>query len=327
MDHLYFSTAEIATSGRPGSWEQINRDYFGDLRVDGLEDVTVDASFSVYEVGALRMFLIDAPAHRIYRDDALTQPTTHDLYKLVLQLSGHSEIRQRDKSLLLNQGDWSLYDPCVPYTITNYEPCTLLVVQIPKKQLKSFKVPNLHTCEAGSSSQAGIYCVLGSFLKSLAEQLPTLSNGVAQPIGETVLGLLASTLASYQHDGTEHSALPDVLKARIKQYVQTHLCEADLTIDRIAADMRCSKRYLHRVFQGEVVSLDRYIWLARLERCRVALCAPSLQAKSISEIAFAWGFNSSAHFCRLFKSHYKVSPGAFQRESTLLQKTVADLKH
>ncbi|MEP7101777.1 MAG: helix-turn-helix domain-containing protein, partial [Burkholderiales bacterium] len=30
-------------------------------------------------------------------------------------------------------------------------------------------------------------------------------------------------------------------------------------------------------------------------------------------IAFAWGFNSSAHFCRLFKAHFGVSPRDFQR--------------
>lgn len=315
MNHFHFTTATAPIADRPESWGQINRNYFGDLRVDSLDDGPLDAALSVYQVGALRMFLIDAPAHRICRDNTLTQLPTDDLYKLVLQLRGRAEIRQHDKSFQLQQGDWSLYDPRVPYAITNHERCTLLVAQVPRHQLKSFKVPNLHTCEASTSSQAGLYAVLGSFLKSLAEQLPTLSNGVAQPISETVLGLLASTLASVQEDNADHATLPDVLKARVKQHVQTHLGESDLTIDRIALDMRCSKRYLHKVFEDEACSLDRYIWLARLERCRSALSAPALHGRSISEIAFAWGFNSSAHFCRLFKNQYGVSPGVFQRQA------------
>jgi AraC-like DNA-binding protein len=150
---------------------------------------------------------------------------------------------------------------------------------------------------------------------------------VAQPISETVIGLLASTLASHQYDGVEHATLPDVLKARIKQYVQTHLNETDLTIDRIALDMRCSKRYLHKVFEDEDCSLDRYIWLARLERCRVALSVVDLQGRSISEIAYAWGFNSTAHFCRLFKSHYELSPGAFQKKTAILKAQNIEFKH
>ena len=327
MDHFHFSTAHVPANDRLDSWGHINRSYFGNLKVDSLGVGPLDAALSVYQVGVLRLFLIEGPAHRISRaSQRLTLPTD-DLYKLVLQLRGRAEIIQNDRSFQLHPGDWSLYDPRVPYTIANHEPCSLLVAQVPRQQLKGFKVPNLHTCEASTSSQAGLYAVLGSFLKSLSEQLPMLSNGVAQPISETVLGLLASTLANYQDEGVAHATQPSVLKARVKQYVQTHLSESDLTIDRIALDMRCSKRYLHRVFEDDDWSLDRYIWLARLERCRAALSQSGAHRKSISEIAFAWGFNSSAHFCRLFKTHFQVSPGEFQRHAAHAQAEAATRPH
>jgi AraC-like DNA-binding protein len=35
--------------------------------------------------------------------------------------------------------------------------------------------------------------------------------------------------------------------------------------------------------------------------------------KSVSAIAFEWGFNSSAHFSRLFKSQVGVAPSSFRR--------------
>lgn len=315
MDHFRFSTCRVPASDRIASWSEINRGFFGDLGVDCLDAGPLDAELSVYHVGPLRMFQIDAPAHRIRRDSVHHELPTDDLYKLVLQLGGHSEIRQHDRSFELRPGDWSLYDPRVPYSITNFERAELLVVQVPRKQLKAFKVPNLHTCEAHTSGLIGLYAVLGSFLKSLAGQLPSLSNGVGQPVSETVLGLLASTLATHQVDQAEHSTLPSVLKVRVKQYVQTHLSESDLTIERIAQEMRCSKRYLHRVFEDEDSSLDRYIWQARIERCRAALASPLAANKSISEIAFAWGFNSSAHFCRVFKSQCGVSPSEFRRRA------------
>ena len=155
--------------------------------------------------------------------------------------------------------------------------------------------------------------MLGSFLRSLAEQLVTLPDGVGQPLSETLLGLLASTLAAHRNERIEYATLPEVLKTRVRLYVQTRLADPELSIEHIADAMRCSKRYLHRVFEDEATTLDRYIWASRLERCRSALGTPACGSASVSEIAYGWGFKSSAHFCRLFKARYGVSPREYQR--------------
>lgn len=315
MDHIHFDTLAEHPSERASCWRQINLDFFGALGVDCLDDGPLDAQLSAFDVGALRMFRITAPAHRIRRDSSCGELPMDSAYKLVLQLRGCAEIRQHDRAFRLRPGDWSLYDPRVPYSITNFEHSDLLAVQVPRQQLKGFKVPNLHTCEATSSNLIGLHAVFSSFLTSLSEQLLALPNGVGQPLSETVFGLLASTLAAHQIDeGVEYASLPDVLKARVKQYVHARLGECDLSIESIARDMRCSKRYLHRVFEDETCTLDRYIWQARLERCHAALAEPAAQRRSISEVAFSYGFNSSEHFCRMFKSRFGMSPRAYQRD-------------
>lgn len=319
MDHYHFDTRSQQAGERARCWSGINRDFFGPLGVECLDDGPLDAQMSAFDVGPLRMFRITAPAHRIQRSSTSGELPIDGKYKLVLQMRGHAEIRQQDRAARLRPGDWSLYDPRVPYAITNFERSDLLVVQVPRQQLKGFKVPNLHTSEAPSPNLVGLYAVLGSFLRSLAEQLVSLPNGVGQPLSDTVFGLLASTLAAHQDESVEYATLPHVLKARVKQYVQTHLAEPDLSIERIALDMRCSKRYLHRVFEDESSTLDRYIWLTRLERCHAALGTPAAQHKSISEVAFNWGFNSSAHFCRLFKHQYGLSPREYQRQAAQAQ--------
>lgn len=315
MQHAQFSTRSEHPRDRIALWRQINLDYFGNLEVECLSEGALDAEMSMFEVGPLRLFRIEAPAHLIRRTARCGDLPCDEMYKLVLQLQGHSDIVQRDANSHLQPGDWSLYDPRVPYSITNHERASLLAVQIPRALLKSFKVPSLHTCQAQADNVVGLHAVLGSFLRSLSEQLVTLSDGVGQPLSETLVGLVATTLAAYRQDSAEPAVLPAVLKTRVKQYVQTHLGEADLTLDRIASDMRCSKRYLHRVFEDEGCSLERYIWQQRLERCEAALRSPGAARRSVSEIAYQWGFNSSAHFCRLFKSQYGASPTAFRRQA------------
>lgn len=317
MNSLRFA----AEGGRPGdrssSWREINRDLFGPLEVDCPGGAPLDAQMIVFDVGPLRMARISGSAHRVRRSAPCNESPARDFYKLVLQLRGRGEIRQRGEAFGLPPGDWSLYDPSVPYAITNFEPCDLLVVQIPRRELKSFDVPNLHTSRTDTHGLAGMNRVLSAFLGSLSEQLPALPDSLGPPLGETFVGLLASTLGANQQGAVDYATLPEVLKARVKQYVWTHLGESDLSIDRIARDLRCSKRYLHRVFGDEESTLERYIWHTRLERCHAALAAPAAQHRSVSEVAYSWGFNSSAHFSRMFKSHFGVTPGQYRRDAVV----------
>jgi AraC-like DNA-binding protein len=161
--------------------------------------------------------------------------------------------------------------------------------------------------------------VFASFLHSLSEQLPALPDASGLALSDSILGLLASTLAEYQESQNGQMALPAVLKQRVMQYVQTHLAEADLTIERIARDMNCSKRYLHLVFEDEECSLERRIWATRLERSEKALRVATDQQRSISEIAFSCGFASSAHFCRMFKAQFGLPPSEYRKHSTAIQ--------
>ena len=51
--------------------------------------------------------------------------------------------------------------------------------------------------------------------------------------------------------------------------------------------------------------------VGRLDGCRGDLARQS--DRTISEIAFAWGFSSSAHFSRAFRKRFGVTPTAFRR--------------
>jgi AraC-like DNA-binding protein len=310
MEHQHYTTFQERPDRRAQLWSSINENYFGRLKVACLDTGPLDAQLDAYEAGSLRLLTIAAPAHRVIRDRECGELPTDEMYKLVLQLAGRAEISIGGRSFDLRAGDWSLYDPRVPYSITNFERSSLLVVQVPRQQLRGFKVPNLHTCEARGSGALGLYAVFGGFLRSLSEQLPSLPDGAGPPVSESLLGLLASTLTAYQEEGPDPQTLPSVLKLRVLQYVQTHLAEPDLSIDRIARDLRCSKRYLHRVFEGDDMSLERRIWQTRLERCAEGLRAQP--SRPVSDIAFSWGFSSSAHFSRLFKSRYGVSPREYR---------------
>jgi AraC-like DNA-binding protein len=314
MKHDLWSTRARQVSERAAFWATVNSRYFGRLRVSSLDDGPLDATLEAYEVGTLRLYRIEAPAHRVQRDDSCGELPQDQSYKLVLQVRGRGIVEQNGHCATLQPGGWVLYDPQLSYTITNHDRCTLLVGQVPRRMLGGLR-PGPCFAETGSSNIAGLHGVMGSYLSALSDQLPALPDGVGAAVSESVLGLLGSTLAEHRVSGRETTLLPEVLKLRVRQYVQSNLSDPALSIPRIAEALRCSTRYLHKVFEDDETSLERLIWTARLERCRAALTHEASAVRTVAEIAFAWGFKSNAHFSRLFKQTFGISPGALQRQA------------
>lgn len=108
-------------------------------------------------------------------------------------------------------------------------------------------------------------------------------------------------------------------REQIKRYVREHLRDPLLGVARIAADLRLSTSTLHRVFADEPCSLSNWIWGQRLDAIQRELCDPRASARSVSEIAFAWGFNDAAHFSRAFKNRFGCSPRDMRARALSLQ--------
>lgn len=313
MKNLHLDTFCTPRADRAEHWADINHQYFGDLEVDEMDLSAVEAQLDVYNLDTLKIYMIGAPSHRVRRLSRRINDTLDDSYKLMLQLKGHAHLEISDRRFNLNPGDWSLYDPRAQYSIHNFDPTSLLVVKIPRNRLSGLKVPELHTCEVPHDESAGLSAMLGSVLKSLSEQLPSLPDDAGSAISESILGLLTYTLARHQTGLKERSLPQAVLKSRVRQYIQEHLSDGGLNIDRIAAVMRCSKRYVHRAFEDENLSVDRYIWKSRLEMARLRLASSQFGSNTIAQVSDACGFNSNAHFCKQFRSEYGCSPSEFRK--------------
>lgn len=317
MNHTRWSTRAYQGPDRPAFWGQINQRYFGKLRVASLNEGPLDASLEAYNVGSLRIFRIEAPAHRVCRDATCGELPADEFYKLVLVVRGRALVEQSGMSAALEPGQWIQYDPRLPYAITAQDRVVLMVTQVPRQPLGKLPLGLLHT-ETGSSNRAGLHAVFGTYLCSLSDQLPALPDSVGTALSESVLGLLGTMLAEQNRfSGSPPAPPPAVLRLRVHQFVQANLSDPELSIPRIAGALRCSTRYLHRIFEDEDTSLERLIWKLRLERCHAALVHETSAGRTAAEISYAFGFKSSAHFTRLFKRHFGVTPGAVQHRAML----------
>jgi AraC-like DNA-binding protein len=148
-------------------------------------------------------------------------------------------------------------------------------------------------------------------MRSTFQELPSMTPEAASGAGNMIMELVRLSLQELAGRGTATSQL-EAFKDRIRDHIGLHLRDPDLTLDRIAAALNCSKRHLHNAFAGEEDSLAHYILRRRLQACMRDLKNPALAARTITDIALSWGFNNSAHFSRVFREHAGLSPTDFR---------------
>ena len=81
-----------------------------------------------------------------------------------------------------------------------------------------------------------------------------------------------------------------------------------LTVSEVAKLSGVSVRTLHRVFQASGETFWSWIRDRRLDRCYAELTAPTHSKRTITEVAFRWGFNELSTFDRNFRKRYGASP-------------------
>jgi AraC-like DNA-binding protein len=128
--------------------------------------------------------------------------------------------------------------------------------------------------------------------------------------------LLHSIAAAYSETYSLTDTAPVTAGSRrvvIKRFVDASLSDADLTVQKVAAAFDLSDRYVRMLFESDGESLAAYIQRRRLEESARQLRDSRCDARTISDIAFAWGFNSLGSFDRAFKARFDMTPGQYRR--------------
>jgi signal transduction histidine kinase/AraC-like DNA-binding protein/CheY-like chemotaxis protein len=104
----------------------------------------------------------------------------------------------------------------------------------------------------------------------------------------------------------------DSLELRVRRVILEHLYEDnELSVEQLAREVAMSRSQLYRRLKDEAgVSPSDLLRLVRLEEAAKLLRAGE---SNVSEVAFAVGFNSLAHFSRSFRARFGVSPSELRR--------------
>lgn len=98
---------------------------------------------------------------------------------------------------------------------------------------------------------------------------------------------------------------------RAKEYIDTHFCESDLSLNQVAQIAGFSSSYFSTLFAQEAgVSFMEYLTNCRMKKARGLL----REGKSLQTVALRSGYSDPYYFSQVFKKNFGISPKEFQNQ-------------
>ena len=301
------STDQVAPKERLPYWKDLIWQLLGRLRSEARADGTFRGRMEYGDAGEVKLCRLSASSHRVSRTPDLIRQDDRGYLKVVVQLEGSTWFEQSGHKTLLQPGEWSIYDTMKSYSVSNTSDIEQMVLLVPREKVLTAGMNADELLVQRYSAQAGIGRLAGHLIRKAYDELGECSPESAETVGDAIAQLLRQSLME-----RAGKSLREALRDRIRAYIQRNLRDPNLSIDRIAAALRCSKRNLHKAFSNDGATISDTIWRLRLERCRRDLAAPACAWKSITEIAYSWGFSSSTHFSKAFREAFGTSPKGYR---------------
>lgn len=222
------------------------------------------------------------------------------------------------ESLVLQPGDFTLADSALTSTITTDEPYTTIGMTVPASFLRAYVPAPDRAVGLHFSGSAGLSQLVSLML---ADMWRIAETGALAEVGSRLVVSLfeAFSACCYLKNSPLSAASPNTAarRAQIREAIRNHLRDPDFSVRSLGRELGLSPRYVQMIFNEGGEPIRQYVRRQRLEGCRRELADPAWREHNVTAIAFRWGFNSAAHFCRAFQAHYGMSPSQFRRQMTL----------
>lgn len=308
------STATIPKMDRRVFWKDISSRYFVKLDCQLLGD-GFDAKLKHSNFGDLDLLDLEATPHSVQHLGA--DRNEREFFILSLMIRGQCEVRQDRRSCVVAPGELVLYDTARAYEVVLSQDFRMCSLRIPKETMRLYSSFPEHAVSRPITGCDAVGRIVGGLMLSMFSEYEHVSDSVKGVMAKPLLEMLAVGISSLADtpELTASTKLAQYHIERIKKLIDSSLATPELSVGWVADKLKMSPSSVHRAFSNSPISASEYIWNKRLEVCKVALSNPLLRDRSVSDIAYSWGFSSNSHFSRAFKRHTGLSPRAFRSSS------------
>ena len=244
--------------------------------------------------------------------DVMTPETEQeDILGFQFVCKGIETVREGARVLALTPGDVVLWDGHQPTDVEIVEPFHKRTLLFPRERVLAV-CPRLAELRAlPPLDSSGAARLLVRYMTALALEQPWLEGAAGVAAANAALELLRAAVEPCVP--TTRAATREAMRAEIRRYVRTHLQDPALGPASIARAYAVSVRALHALFEDVDESVAGMVRSERLARCLEDLQRPN--GGSVTDIAFRWGFCDAAHFSRVFKRAFGVTPSEVRQQA------------
>ena len=312
-----YSTANVPRSTRAAYWNSLYASRLANVTFNPADPADFEAELHVGAIGPLGLARVTTKCVDIERNRAHISLGGARLFSFLLLARGSGEFEHCGHSTALRAGDFTLCDNAAPHRLHGGDATELVVLRVSPEVIREH-LPNPEMWCGMRLPSDSIFAAAA--VNMVRDMFVRIDGGVPERFARTVAGNLLDVLATsigmtFDVPGSASSIVARRIQAQ--RFVEVHLRDPDLTPPRVASALHISTRYLRMLFEGERESIASYILRRRLDECARQLVNPLLRGRTITQIAFATGFNSAAHFTRAFSRQYRVTPSEFRRRGAL----------
>ena len=242
----------------------------------------------------------------ILETQAQSQDTihTHSTYKMHYVVEGEGFLHIAGKTYPLSMGDIFLISPGTPYKIES------------QNNFKYIYISFIGLRANVIVDKLKIYstnCVFYNFkhLYDMWSQALTISHDVLELRSESILLYTFSEISTRIFGNSDYNNFPHT-PSLIKKYVDEHLSDNELSLQKISIELSYNPKYISMVFKENFkIGISEYIQTSRIQNA----CTLIEQGfTSVKDIAFLCGYKDQLYFSKVFKSKLNVSPKKYISE-------------
>ena len=193
--------------------------------------------------------------------------------------------------MALRPGDVTLIDPALPYVGNFSGNSKLLVLKVPRCGLESRMGNTREMVTRRIGTRRGVDNFTSSHLERLPEDTDGISQTAEQMIATQTLDLISLSFAQFTQERPRISSARTLALLRLRAVIEARLTDPGLNPEQIAAAAGLSTGYANVLLSYQGTSVGRLIQTMRLSRCRSALDDPLQAHRTLSDIAYGWGFS------------------------------------
>jgi len=303
-----FATNDVSAQHRRQFWQKVVSDIYYSLDLRFLGGHDFHGRLGAWSLGPVSISrnVSDGLLYKRHERHLLNE--REECFLVTVPELAEIRFEQDGKDIRCRPGAFLIERSHLPYEFSHHDPAALWVLKIPSAVLRGriSRPERLATLQFNANRSVGALFV--DTLRLSGERIEEMDETTRTMMGKHLIDLLAMAVESDERVLAGHSStIRNAHLHRCEHFIRTRLDDMRLTPQTVADGCGISLRYLHQIFEGEGVTVSTYIRTQRLLMCDAMLRDPHCR-KSISEIAYHWGFGDQAQFSRNYRGRFGCTP-------------------